>query len=245
MRILLAALILAVCGGNVSAFHPLIGEDTGFLGKDVRQLEAGLEYSAAKEGPDTYATGAAAELSYGLFEDFDVLITVPWQGWRSHGISESGLGDVLLEVKFPVDRRAGWTFALKPGFSLPAGDEAKSLGAGKGGAWLYGIAGRAAGPWQYYLNAGYMLNRNSFDEEENILKASASAAYEFLPKVLATGELAAETNPDKEAASHPVYSVLGLVWSPYPTLDLDLGVRLGLTRPADDLGLLAGFTLRL
>lgn len=242
---LILAAMIGSLGGEALALHPLVGEDTGFLGKDGRQIEAALEHSVSRGGADVYSTGASAELSYGLLKELDVLITVPWQGWSSEGISESGLGDVSVEVKFPVAREAGWTLALKPGFSLPAGNEAKSLGAGKGGVWLYGIAGRASGPWQFYLNSGYLLNRNSLDEEKNIFKASAAAAYEVAPKVLAAAELAAETNTDKGALSHPVSSVFGLVWSPYPTLDLDAGVRFGLSRSADDIGLLAGLTLRI
>lgn len=238
------ALALLFCG-RAAAFHPLISEDTGFLGRDVRQVETGLDYSVAKEGADTYSTGASAELSYGLLAKVDVLVTVPWQGWSSAGLSESGLGDVLLETKFPVAEKAGWTLALKPGFSLPAGDEARSLGAGKGGVWLYGIAGRTAGPWQCYLNAGYMLNRNSSDEEENILRASAAAVYELVPKILVSADLAIQTNSDPDAVSHPLSSIFGFIWSPYPALDLDAGVKIGLTRAADDFGLLAGLTLRL
>ena len=245
MRILIASLLLAASCGAVSAMHPLISEDTGFLGRDVRQAEFGFEHAVSKEGADVYSNAASAEFSYGLLERVDILLSAPWQGWNSHGVSESGLGDVELAVKFPVAEKAGWTLALKPGFSLPAGNETKSLGAGKGGVWLYGIAGRAEGPMQYYLNAGYLLNRNSVDEEENILKASAAALYELMPKVLVSADLAIETNPDKASVSHPVSSVFGLIWSPYPSLDLDAGFKLGLTKPADDVGLLLGFTLRL
>lgn len=245
MRLILSLLLVAAAGLPASAFHPLISEDTGFLGKDVRQAELGFEHAVSKEGPDVYSNTGSAELSYGLFDKVDILLSAPWQGWNSHGVSESGLGDVALETKFPVGDKAGWTLALKPGFSLPAGDEAKSLGAGKGGVWLYGIAGRVAGPWHLYLNAGYLLNRNSVDEEENIFKASAAAALEVAPGLMVSGDLAAETNPDKDSSTPPASGVLGLIWSPYPTLDLDAGLKLGLTEPADDVGLLLGITLRL
>ena len=76
-------------------------------------------------------------------------------------------------------------------------------------------------------------------------QASAAALYELMPKVLVSADLAIETNPDKASVSHPVSSVFGLIWSPYPSLDLDAGFKLGLTKPADDVGLLLGFTLRL
>lgn len=245
MRRMIAALLLCVCGGTASAFHPLISEDTAFLGRDVRQIELGLDHSVERHGADTYSTTGSALISYGLFDKVDLMLSAPWQGWNSHGLSESGIGDVSLEVKFGAGRAAGWDLALKPGLSLPAGNERRSLGAGKGGVWLYGVAGRTDGPRQYYLNAGFLLNRNSRREEEHIFKASAAAALEVMPKVMVSAELAAETNTDASSVSHPVSSVFGLIWSPYPTLDLDAGVSLGLTRPATDLGLLLGITLRL
>lgn len=245
MRIFAVLLIVSAFTGAACAFHPLISEDTAFLGRDVRQAELGFEHAVSKEGVDVYSNEASAAFSYGLLERVDVILSAPWQGWNSHGVSESGIGDVSLETKFPVGEKAGWTLALKPGFSMPAGNERKSLGAGKGGVWVYGVAGKTAGSWQYYLNAGYMLNRNSVDEEENILNVSAAAAYELVPELLATCDLALETNADKDSSTPPVSSVFGIIWSPYPSLDLDAGVRLGLTEPADDLGLLLGLTLRL
>ena len=110
---------------------------------------------------------------------------------------------------------------------------------------LYGIAGRIRAPWHFYLNAGYMFNRNSVGEEEHLLKTSAAAVLKVLPKILATAELTAETNKNESAHSHPAASVFGLVWSPYTTLNLDAGVRFGLNRAADNFGLLAGMTLRI
>lgn len=245
MKLFLSSLLLAAVCLPASAFHPLIGEDTAFLGKDVRQAELAFEHAVSREGADVYANTGSAEFSYGLFDKVDILLSAPWQGWNSQGVSESGLGDVALETKFPVGEKAGWTFALKPGFSLPAGDESKSLGAGKGGVWLYGIAGRTVGRMQYYFNAGYVLNRNSVNEEENIFKVSAAAAFEVIPKVMVSGDLAAESNPDRETSTPPVSAVLGLIWSPCPNLDLDAGLKLGLTEPADDVGLLLGLTFRL
>lgn len=183
MRLMFASLLLAACGATASAFHPLIGEDTGFLGRDVRQVELGLNHSVERQGPDTYSTTGSARISYGLFDRVDLLLSAPWQGWTSHGLSRSGVGDVSLEAKFGAGSAAGWDLALKPGFSLPAGDEGRSLGAGKGGVWLYGVAGRTAGPLQYYLNAGFVLNRNSVGEEEHIAKASAAGCSKCCPRL--------------------------------------------------------------
>ncbi len=244
-KTILALLAIAALAGRAAAFHPLISEDTCFLGTDVRQAEIGFEHAEHKSGTDVFSNALSAEFSYGFMESIDLLISAPWQGWSSRGLSESGLGDVSMEVKFEAGRAGDWVIAMKPGMSLPAGDEARSLGAGKGGFWLYTIAGRKAGPWQFYLNGGYMYNRNSLDEEKNIFKGSAAAALEVLPKFMVSADLAAESSTDKASSVHPVSSVLGLIWSPHDYLDLDAGVRLGLNSAADDIGLLAGFTLRI
>lgn len=245
MKTFILALALAVQAGAALAFQPLIGETAGFLGLDGRQIEGILDYSEAHSGPGRYATSATAELSYGLWRDLDVLITVPWKGWSSRGLSRSGLGDVLVEAKFPLARRGGWTLGIKPGFSLPEGDEANSLGAGKGGMWALGLASRSAGAWRFCLNAGYLYNRNSIGNRKNIVKGSASAALEILPGALAALRVFGQTSEDSTVAAVPLYAETGLVWSPYRTLDLSAGGRLGLNSGSDDFGLTGAVTLRL
>lgn len=245
MRILLISLaVLALAGGDARAMHPLISEDTGFLGKGGRQAETGFEYSQASDGGNAYSRSLAAELSYGLTDKADLLFTVPWGGWTAGGRSENGLGDMTLDLKFQAAEKYGWTLALKPGLILAAGDDEKGLGAGKTAYALNAVAGRVRGPWQYYLNAGYTLNKNSAGEKEDILKVSAAAVHEILPKILISADLSAETNSDPAAAAHPLFSVFGVVWSPRDALDLDAGVKFGLNSAADDLGLLAGVTFR-
>lgn len=78
MRKMIAAFLLLSCAGSASALHPLIGEDTGFLGRDVRQVELGLDHSVEREGPDTYSTTGSAQISYGLFDRVDLLLSAPW-----------------------------------------------------------------------------------------------------------------------------------------------------------------------
>jgi len=243
-KILVLTVALGGFCGNARALHPLISEDTGFLGKGVRQVETGFEYSAASGGADVYSRSLAAEFSYGLNGKADILLSAPWQGWTSAGMSESGPGDLALEAKFQVAEKAGWVLALKPGLSLPVGDEEKGLGSGRSGFWSYAIAGRASGPWQFYLNAGFLLNKNSGGEEEHIVKASAAAALEIAPGTLVSADLTTETSADPASLKHPAAAIFGLIWSPSENLDLDAGAKFGLNDEADDLGLLAGATFR-
>lgn len=236
--------VVALFAPDASAFHPMATEDTGFVGRDIIQAEVGFDHTEDTDAADYFSNTVSATFTYGLWDKLDILLSAPWQGWDSDGLSGSGLGDVALEAKFWVAERVGWDLALKPGFSLPAGDDAKGLGAGEGQVWIYGIAGKSEGPRRYYLNAGYKYNRNSSNEEKNIFSASALGALEVLPKVLLAAELAAETNPDRSAASHPLSILLGGVWTPTPSLDLDAGVRMGLNDAADELSLILGATIR-
>lgn len=243
-KALIMAMGLGLLGGPAAAFHPLFTEDTGFLGKNGRQIEIGLEHAVSSEGNDLFANSLGTELSYGITDKADILVSIPWSSWTSAGVSENGLGDLAIESKFSVAERWGWTFALKPGFSVSSGDDKKGLGAGKSGFWTYVIAGKTSGPWQCYINAGYLLNKNFAEEKVDILKGAMAAAYDMGPETLISLDLTAETNPDSADDNPPLTSILGLVWSPYDTLDLDAGVKVGLNETADDLGLLAGVTFR-
>lgn len=240
----IAFLLLQFSAPAAYSFQPMTTEDTAFLGRDVKQAEVSFDHTEDTDATDYFSNTVSATFSYGLWDKLEISISAPWQGWNSAGFSESGLGDVDLEVKFWTATRRGWDLALKPGFSLPAGNDAKGLGAGEDQVWVYGIAGRTEGPAQYYLNAGYRYNKNSISEEKNIFSAAAMGAVELLPKTLLAAELTVETNTDRSAASHPVSAMLGGVWSPVPSLDLDAGVRMGLNDAAEELSLVMGATIR-
>lgn len=188
--------VLSAAGSH--ALHPLTTENTAFLGKGNRQAETWFEHTIAQDPAEFYGNNFGAVLSYGLTAKCDILFSAPWQGWTSGGTSEGGPGDLALEGKFQVAERGGWAFALKPGFSLPTGDADKGLGSGKSNLSLRAIVGTTAGPWHYYLNAGYAGNRNSGGEREDILSASAAAAAAFAAteKLLLAADLAVETSAE-------------------------------------------------
>ena len=169
MKLFLTLVILSGACLPAAGLQSLTGDEASWMAKDGRQVELAFDHSVSRAGADVYSNTGAAEITYGLFDRVDLLLSAPWQGWNSRGISDSGIGGVALEAKFSSGRRYGWDLALKPGFSLPAGDEASGFGAGKGGVWTYGIASRVAGAWGGYLNAAYFYNRNSIGEDEHLL----------------------------------------------------------------------------
>ena len=106
---LLFAVTLIFPAGSWAA-HPLITDDTGTQGKGKFQLELNGQYDSDKETVDnitTKTTGGkmAATLSYGIVENVDLVLTIPYQ-WRKvkeGGLitsDEDGISDVVLEAKW-------------------------------------------------------------------------------------------------------------------------------------------------
>jgi hypothetical protein len=76
--------------------------------------------------------------SVGLTDGMDLVFGVPYQWLKVEEDAtttqrENGLSDVSLEVKWRFFEKDGWGLALKPGITLPAGNEGKGFGAGKVG----------------------------------------------------------------------------------------------------------------
>ncbi|MCX8031312.1 MAG: transporter, partial [Thermodesulfovibrionales bacterium] len=152
---------------NVSfAAHPLITDDTGTQGKGKFQVEINSEFFREKEKIDGISfkeTGGeiATVLSYGLADNVDIVLGVPYQWFKvkEDGITiekESGISDVSVEFKWRFFEQESLSFAIKPGFTLPTGDDKKGLGAGKATYSLYLIVTKEIEPFAFHLNAGYI-----------------------------------------------------------------------------------------
>jgi len=243
-KIFLAVAAILSLQAGAYAMHPLMTEDTGVLGKGVRQAELAFQHSSAHALPDIYGNELAPVLSYGLNDKTDLLLGLPWSGWSQGGNSESGMSDIAFEAKMLLGEKYGWTWLVKPGFSLPTGDEDKGLGAGKSHQWLKGVAGRTFGKLEVYVNLGWYNNANDAGEEKGILSASAAGLYEVRPGLKLALDLATETNADKSADEHPLEGMAAAVWAVNQDLDLSAGVKYGLNDAAEGHALLAGATYR-
>lgn len=147
------------------AAHPLITDDAGTQGKGKFQLEVNGQYDSDREtvsGVTVKTTGgqAAGTLSYGFTDSADVVLGLPYQWTRTQSdgaviSSERGLSDATLEIKWRFHEKDGWSFAVKPGLSLPTGNDKKGLGSGKTGYSAFFITTREEKPWAFHLNLGY------------------------------------------------------------------------------------------
>jgi hypothetical protein len=223
---------------QLQAAHPLITEDTGTLGAGGWQLEAyGEDGKARGTGARLYRHDAV--LSYGLADALDLQAGVPWVRERA-----SGVGDATLDLKWRFFERGALSLGLKPGITLPTGDEAKGLGAGRAGWGTLLIVTYDAGPYAFHAHAGIKRNRNTLGERESLTHLSGAVAVRAAPDVKVVLDFARTTSADPAATDGERYLVFGAIWSVRKDLDLDLGLKVGHDAAALDEALLLGVTVR-
>lgn len=232
------------------AAHPLVTDDTGTQGTGNFQLELTAEHGHQDEdGSKVRATETAATLTYGATDTLDIVLSHPRFDNRTYAdgetTTENGQGDVELGLKWRFFEKEGISFALKPGLTLPTGDDGnKGLGSGKTTYSMAFVTSIEPQPWAFHMHVGYFRNRNTLDEREDLWHASVGGWRSFGEKLRLIADLGIDTNPDKASSSDPVFLVLGLIYSPSKDLDLDLGVKKEQTGSVTNDVLLGGVTLR-
>ncbi len=236
------------------AAHPLITDDSGTQGKGNSQLELNGQYESDREtvaGVLQKSTGGQVGviLTWGIVANLDLILGVPYVWSKVEENHETlydarGISDTTFEVKWRFFQKAGWSLALKPGLSLPTGDENKGLGTGKIGYHVFLIASKEVEAWAFHTNLGYHVNENKVDKENNIWHASFATTYEVLPDLKIVGNIGIERSVDSTAPNDPAFLLGGIVYSVSKNFDLDAGVKYGLTSSDTDLALLAGITFR-
>ena len=237
------------CPAAAFAAHPLITDDAGTIGAGRYQLEINGEYGHEKEdGVTTETTQGAASLSYGLNESVDLVVGLPYQHIRDTDdttvMTDHGFSDTSLEVKWRFYERDDWSLAIKPGLTLPTGDDEAGLGAGKVSYSLFSIVSKEMKPWAFHLNLGYIRNENTLDEAKDIWHASIASTFAVTDSLTAVANLGVESNTDDLAGTDPSFLLAGLIYALSEGFDLDCGIKYGLNSAETDYSLLAGITLK-
>lgn len=246
--------LMLFLAGNSYAAHPLITDDTGTQGKGKFQLEINGEtgYDKEKEeGVTIKETGGevAAAFSYGALDNLDLVVGLPyqWNKTKEDGDTvsdEDGISDMSFEAKWRFYDKDGLSLAVKPGITLPTGDDEKGLGTGKITYSLFFITTKEAEPWAFHLNIGYIRNENKSDEKQDIWHVSLASEMEAAKDLKLVANIGAEKNPDKTSSTDPAFILGGVIYSLTENIDIDFGVKFGLNKPETDLTLLAGTAIR-
>lgn len=258
VRFILTLGVVLLTVTAVHAAHPLVTDDTGTLGRYVWQVEFTSEYSSHREQEDGVdikenAIEVATVVSYGIADSIDVVLEVPYVSYRfeedGSDSEDHGLSDVTCAVKWRAIELDGVSFAVRPLIGLPTGDENKGLGNGKISYGMLLIATQQAGPMSIHVNIGYTHNEYRLDEDKDDLRSdvwqvSLATEYPVTSHTRIVANVGMESSDERADNSPPAFALGGLIYSVTENVDIDAGVKLGLTDTEEDFALLAGLTWR-
>lgn len=254
---LLAAILgwLVFIASAAQAAHPLITDDAGTVGKGGVQLEINGQLAHASKTLNDSTTQkskaleAALSATFGLAENLDFAVTAPYQWLSAHQndeliAREKGISDMSLDLKWRFFEKDGWGLALKPGITLPTGNDEKGLGGGRTTYRIFFITTKELEPWAFHLNLGYIRNENNAGDRSDLWHTSLAAEVELIKSMKAVANIGIETNPASGTSTHPAFALGGLIYGLSEKVSLDAGVKFGLTKPEADVTYLAGVTIK-
>jgi hypothetical protein len=253
----LAALLVGLWAGNVSAALPFVTDDAGTVGKGVGQVELWYEGSSDREtvaGSEvkSYLNRPGATIGFGVAETVDLTLGFAraWGDVTVDGVRSNVVGnaDYAVNAKWRFYEHSGFGFTVKPeiGYSSIVGgtddDHATSYG-----GWL--IATRELGAFAVSLNGGYFYNDYGSAAvrdatRSGIWSLSALLTYKVLEGLALGLDAGASTNPVKARSEMPAYALAGAIYTPARNIDLSLGFKFGITEPEPDFSGTAGVTIR-
>lgn len=225
-------------------------DDTGTQGKGNTQIELTAEHGYEQEdGTRENTVNTNAVFSYGVRDNVDLILTSPHRRISSEAEDGSrsvnqGQGDIGLDVKWRFYEKENVSFALKPGLTMPTGDETKNLGAGRARQSLYLTTSYDADPWEYHLHLGYINNRNLLNQHESQRHVSVAVGRKFGDTLKLVADYGTDTPASRVSSLDSEFLVLGAIYTVRKGFDLDFGAKWGLTKPEVDFTWLAGVVFR-
>lgn len=231
------------------AAHPLITEDTGTQGRGNGQLELSVELGHDETtDAEEDAADVAAVLAYGLLDNLDLMLTLPYVRTevRTNGSTtrDDGLGDVGLDAKWRFFESGRLSAAMKAGVTLATGDESKGLGAGKANASLNFVVSYETESWGGHLHLGHHCNRNVHDERDAVRHVSVALTRTVAERLKLVADLGRFTTTDRAFDEDTSFLTLGAIYAMRDDFDIDVGVKHGLTDAETDTTLLLGVAFR-
>jgi len=249
----ISAIFIALFAMSNTAYaaHPLITDDTGTQGKGKAQFEVISEYSHEKKDgvtTDSFVAPTIPVLSYGMTDASDIVFGVSYQRIKTSDsqsrITTDGISDTSIEIKWRFAENDGLSFALKPGITLPTGNDEKGLGAGKSTYRLFFITTKEIKPWAFHINLGYIKNENRVDERMDLWHASVAGVVDVLKNLKAVANIGIQRDSDKASEVDPGFFLGGFIYSISENLDFDIGFKEGFNNHGTDYSIPVGITWR-
>ncbi|WP_246152984.1 transporter [Oryzomonas rubra] len=241
---------------------PLVTDDTGTVLPGRAEVEFNGGYAYDKESENGVATRSEVfdgemKINTGITKDLGVSLTVPYlfservrEDGQLAGTSD-GFGDIALELKYRFFERDGLSLAVKPTILLPTGKYRAGLSDGRwgfGGA-LIATKEFAEGKYLLHANLGYEHHsfRTDIQRDENrsdLWSGSLAAEVQVMKGLTLMTDFGVATTRERSTSELCSYGLVGARYEVSPFLDVNAGVKVGLTQPEDDLALLYGVVLK-
>ena len=263
LRTTIICLSLALLtAGSAFAGPPLITDDTGTV--EVGKVEIELNGSSPYDKEITAGVttknntlDTEMKVTTGLYKNLGISLAIPYT--VSARVMEDGqlaskadgFGDMTLEIKYAFAELAGISFAVKPSILMPTGKYSAGLSEGR---WQFGttlIATREFEDGKYALHANLGYERHDYRTREirestrsDIWSGSIAGEAEVAKGLIVVADFGLATNPDKGSNDLPVYALTGVRYEISDFMDINAGVKFGLTKPEDDVTALYGIVLK-
>jgi len=236
------------------AAHPLQTDDTGTQGTGHWQLELNSDRTRSHDraaATTSVALDSNATLTRGCAPALDIYANLPWSrqnnddgaGGRTR---VSGRGDAALGFKWRALELNKLSFGLKTELTFPTGDDNRGLGVGRANLGLTGLANYELGDWTLLGNLTLKSNRArtlASDQRHLIGGISIAALYRFAEPWRALADIGT-TQGATHSTAPSRYALIGLIFSPTETLDVDIGLRRNRQGNVRETKVGAGMTVR-
>lgn len=257
-----ALAILTMTALPAFAGPPLATDDAGTVdvGKVEIELNGGYIYDKETvEGVTTKSNAFDSEvkITTGMYKNLGISLAIPYT--ISERVKEDeqlvgntdGFGDMTLELKYAFLELAGVSFAIKPAIIIPTGKYSAGLSEGKWqlGATLIATKEFEEGKYALHANVGYEYH----DYRTPELKASDRSGFwsgsvageaEVAKGLFAVADFGLSTTADKATSELTAYALTGARYEINDFLDVNAGLKFGLTKPEDDFTALYGVVLK-
>lgn len=247
MKKLLLPIITVCCLAPVVAFagqqHPLVTDMAQTVAPSKFEAETAMEYHSY----DSASIFVLQEtVTAGIIPKMDAFITVPILSVNPDfpgADTESGFGDVNIGIKYNFMNVDKTVLSVKPFLVLPVGDDKKGLGEGGVGFGAVAIASLELDK-QITIDGNIMLKHQDTEGDSyNEFGLSVAGKYKANKDLTAVAEIAF-LNSDASGSDLRAVVTAGAVFEVKKNIDVDCGLRLGLTDDSEDFALLAGVTFK-
>lgn len=232
------------------ACRPLNSEDYGVQDKGTWSLESGIQLMTNRDNSGTNTIDDC--LHYGVWDHVEVAVDMPYLSIVSKHISESGLGDGTLYVKYnflSLSDDEGMT--LKIAYQINSGNAGEGLGSNKNDLTTLLVLTKQFGDYMCHFNAGYVFDNEpkgtEIDDQiiynvavQHPLNDKTNIYVEMISQLPTLASEDEEGNIEKESA---IEGLVGLTYSISDALVWDIGAGGGFNKFSSDSNFTTGLTV--